>query len=114
MPQRGCLVHRLVLLAFVGPPPPGMVASHIDGNPSNNRPENLRWESPSENERRKRLHGTAQQGERNGAARLTASVVLAIRRKAPAIGQRRAAALFGVSQGYVSMIVNGRAWAHIL
>src|SRR5436305_14954603 len=35
-------VHRLVLEAFVGPRPPGLVCCHNDGNPANNRVENLR------------------------------------------------------------------------
>lgn len=46
---RNALVHRLVLIAFVGPPPLGMHALHSDGNPANNRLSNLRWGTPSEN-----------------------------------------------------------------
>jgi hypothetical protein len=44
-------VHRLVCTAFHGPPPSldkGWVL-HRDGDPSNNRPENLRWGSAQEN-----------------------------------------------------------------
>lgn len=35
-------VHRLVLLAFVGPAPEGTEACHGDGDPTNNRLSNLR------------------------------------------------------------------------
>lgn len=44
-------LHRLVCVAFHGPPPEGMEALvlHADGNPQNNRPENLRWGSRIEN-----------------------------------------------------------------
>ena len=42
-------VHRLVLEAFVGPCPPGMEACHWDDDPLNNRLDNLRWGSRSEN-----------------------------------------------------------------
>ena len=42
-------VHRLVLEAFVGPRPDGMVGCHWDDNPDNNRVENLRWATVSEN-----------------------------------------------------------------
>ena len=42
-------VHTLVLLAFVGERPAGMECLHKDGNPKNNRLENLRWGTPSEN-----------------------------------------------------------------
>lgn len=42
-------VHRLVLEAFVGAPPVGMIACHNDGNPLNNRIANLRWDTYSAN-----------------------------------------------------------------
>lgn len=38
-------VHRLVLEAFIGPRPEGMICCHYDGNPQNNKPENLRWDT---------------------------------------------------------------------
>jgi hypothetical protein len=43
------LVHRLVLEAFVGPCPAGLECLHIDGNPQNFSPDNLRWGTRSEN-----------------------------------------------------------------
>lgn len=42
-------IHRLVLDAFVGPCPPGMECAHLNGIPSDNRLENLRWCTPAEN-----------------------------------------------------------------
>src|SRR5882672_10110237 len=40
------LVHRLVLETFRGPPPPGYSGCHYpDTNKSNNRIENLRWDT---------------------------------------------------------------------
>ena len=42
-------VHRLVLEAFVGPLPDGMVTRHLDGNPLNNHISNLQYGSQSEN-----------------------------------------------------------------
>lgn len=51
-------VHRLALLAFIGPPPEGMEGCHNDGNPSDNRLENLRWDTRSANMLDKVLHGT--------------------------------------------------------
>lgn len=52
------LVHRLVLLAFVGPAPKGMVCCHLNGDGTDNRLENLRWDTPSNNQRDSMLHGT--------------------------------------------------------
>ena len=56
--KRTLKVHRLVLLAFVGPPPTGMEVLHRDGDPTNNTLENLRWGTKSENSRDQLAHGT--------------------------------------------------------
>ena len=42
-------VHRLVLLAFVGPCPPGLEACHYDDDPANNALSNLRWDTRKAN-----------------------------------------------------------------
>jgi HNH endonuclease/NUMOD4 motif len=39
------LVHRLILLTFRGPCPPGMQACHWDDVATNNRLSNLRWDT---------------------------------------------------------------------
>jgi hypothetical protein len=51
-------LHRVVLIAFAGPPPEGREVLHADGNPANNRVENLRWGTRSENLRDSVRHGT--------------------------------------------------------
>lgn len=55
--ERGLRVHRLVLEAFVGPCPPGMECCHNNGDPSDNRVENLRWDTKKSNAADKRKHG---------------------------------------------------------
>ena len=47
-----------MLEAFVGPCPKGMVCCHNDGDPTNNRPGNLRWDSYAANFRDAMVHGT--------------------------------------------------------
>lgn len=42
-------ISRLVLTAFVGPPPDGMEGCHNDGDVSNNHHTNLRWDTHKEN-----------------------------------------------------------------
>lgn len=42
-------VHQLVLLTFVGPAPEGLEVRHINGNPSDNRLENLFYGTRTEN-----------------------------------------------------------------
>lgn len=52
-------VNRLVLLAHVGPCPPGMVACHFpDPTKANNRLDNLRWDTQQANFQDALIHGT--------------------------------------------------------
>ncbi len=46
---RNHLVHHLVLEAFDRPKPAGMECRHLNGQPGDNRLENLRWGTSSEN-----------------------------------------------------------------
>lgn len=105
-------VHQLVLLAFVGPRPEGMQCRHLDGDPTNNQLENLRWGTPLENHADSVRHGTISRGERHPAAKLTRDAVLAIRRlrrsgwQCPAIAR-----LCGVGAGAIHLIVTRKRWA---
>jgi hypothetical protein len=58
-------VHVLVLESFVEPRPDGMQACHNNGKPEDNRLENLRWDTPSNNVADRKLHGTYQWGKNN-------------------------------------------------
>ena len=58
--QHTARVHGLVLEAFVGPRPAGMLCRHLNGVPTDNRVENLRWGTPSENNFDRVRHGTHQ------------------------------------------------------
>lgn len=78
--------HRLVALAFLGPPPfPGAHVAHFDGDKMNNHVSNLRWATAAENEADKQRHGTARgapPGERHPASKLTADSVRKMRQLA--------------------------------
>jgi hypothetical protein len=58
-------VHVLVLESFIEPRPNGMQACHNNGKPGDNRLENLRWDTPSNNVADRKLHGTYQWGKNN-------------------------------------------------
>lgn len=51
-------VHRLVLEAFIGPRPDGMVTRHLDGHSRDNGRENLMWGTQKQNIADKKTHGT--------------------------------------------------------
>lgn len=73
-------VHELVLFAFVGfRPPPKHQGAHWDGDPGNNRLDNLRWATPAENEADKARHGRQKTGIHVYNCQLTQSDVDEIR-----------------------------------
>lgn len=57
-PAEWHLLNRVVLRAFRGDAPPGMESRHLNGDPLDNRLENLEWATHSVNLRDKRRHGT--------------------------------------------------------
>ena len=94
-----CKIHRLVLEAFAGPRQAGMECRHLDGNPLNNRLENLCWGTKLENEADKVRHGTARR------LPLTAEEVRDIRVSPKR--QQELASRYGVTQSLVSRIKSG-------
>lgn len=47
--HRNFYIHRLVLMVFIGERPDGMVVCHKDGDRTNNNLNNLRYDTPLEN-----------------------------------------------------------------
>lgn len=110
--QITAFVHRLVCEAFQGTQPGAMDVAHCDGNPRNNRADNLRWATRRQNMDDTIAHGTRAWGERHGAAKLTVQQVLQIRASRD-VSQRELAERFGVYQSCISNIRAGRRWAHV-
>ena len=121
------LMHRLVCEAFHGPAPSkDHHAAHNDGCRTNNRADNLRWATASENNRDKIAHGTIVRGDAHPSRRtpeilprgsahrnskLTEDQVLAIRSDTRI--QRVIAKDYGVTQSVISGIKRHAHWAHI-
>ncbi len=74
-------IHRLVLETFVGPAPSDQhQGAHLDGNPRNNRLDNLMWATRKENMGHRDLHGTTSWGEDRPLSVFTVEEVKELRR----------------------------------
>lgn len=112
--DRFARAHRLVLEAFVGPCPEGMLCRHLNGIRTDNRPENLAWGTPAENTADSIAHGTHRRGEASPKSKLTSAQVRDIRAMVRAGSTHRAAArAYGVSFNAVDAIIQRRSWAHL-
>jgi hypothetical protein len=100
---------NLICEAFHGPRPPGMQCRHIDGNPKNDRPENLAWGTQSENQMDRHRHGTAQIEARNKKVRLNRDAVFYIRNN-PAVSPTVLGRELGVDADTVRDVWTGRTW----
>jgi hypothetical protein len=107
------LIHRVVLLAFVGPCPDGMEACHNDGDRTNDSLSNLRWDTRESNILDTIKHGT-NRGTNNGHARLAVDQVVEARKRYER-GESRAsiARWLGVSWTAADHIVRGILWSHV-
>ena len=108
-------VHRLVLETYVGPCPEGMEACHNNGNRQDNRLENLRWDTRSNNRYDAVQHGTLCIGEQCNLSKLTKEIVKEIRKiyRKKIKTQQEIANIYNISVGNVSAIINKKSWKHI-
>ncbi len=109
-------VHTLVLEAFVGPRPEGLVARHFpDRDPTNNNVSNLGWATTAENQADKITHGTSCRGEKCGMSKMTRENVIKLREMYSTgdYTQKQLGDLFGITQVNTSSIVRRKIWAHI-
>ncbi len=108
--------HRLIAETFIPNPKNLTDINHIDGNPSNNKIENLEWCTRSENMQHAHRTGLIKmpKGSKHHSAKLTEEQVLLIRHRrsngqtATALGKE-----FKVSQRTISEICLKHIWKHI-
>jgi len=106
-------IHILVLEAFVGPRPHGMLGLHDDGNVDNCRLSNLSWGTAAQNAQDRIRHGRVFTGSRNPNGRLTFEQIRAIRANyfSGRAKQTTLARQFGVSQAHISRIILKKSWS---
>ena len=106
-------VSRLVLLAWVGPPPtPHHQACHLNGIGTDDRLENLEWRTPVGVKRRSIERGTWVHGERVHTARHTPERIRAIRRLLDDynVPVNLLATALGETQARVQEVATGTSW----
>jgi len=105
------LVHRLVLLTFVGEPEQNQEACHNDGIRINNYLTNLRWDTIKNNHADKKKHGTWQVGEKANNVKLTNEIVLDIRNQKLTVSE--AVKKYGLSPTNAKRIIQRETWKHL-
>lgn len=108
-------IHRLVLEAFIGPRPQGLVCCHNNGNPADNRLCNLRWDTQKSNALDKVKHGTQTYGEKCPASKLTQEQVIEIIKqyKPGVVSTSMLGKMYNTTQTNVWNIVTKQTWKHI-
>lgn len=107
-------VHALVAAAFLEKPDGSQVVRHLDGDPTNNRVENLAYGTYLENEADKARHGRRLVGSKVYGSKLTEETVKQIReefsRGAPS---RKLAKKFGLNVSTAHRVIHGHMWTHV-
>ena len=99
-------IHALVARAFLGARPRGYDVRHLDGDPTNNRVSNLRYGTRTQN-----MADAKAYGQKLGRPVKWSNTLIAAIRVAAVkadLTQAQIASEFGVAQGLVSMIKNGK------
>lgn len=112
---RTVTIYKLVLLTFVGPAPKGMECCHGNGINTDDRLCNIRWDTPSNNQKDKLKHGTHRQGEKINFAKLTEDQVREIKSNPRGTGVtlKQYAKKYNVNWMTIWDIENGRTWKHV-
>ncbi len=118
-------VHRLVMDAFIGRCPYGMEICHNDGNPLNNKKENLRYDTHSANQKDRIKHNKiggmfknghkSSIGHNNSMSKINDSIVRIIRHLADNgnLTQKEIGDIWGLRAATISSIKTRKIWKHI-
>ncbi len=109
--SRSVGVHQLVADAFHGPCPTGLQVRHLNGDPKDNRPSNLKYGTAKENADDRKKHGTYQIGGNHPGSKLTDEQAQKIRSlRSGGKKVKDLAAQFLVSTSTIESIIYGRSY----
>lgn len=102
-------VHAIVAEAFIGPRPAKLVINHKDGNPANNKVDNLEYVTQKEN-----VHHARKMGRCNQNFVLTEDQARHIKQlMANGMREIEVVRLLGIKRHFVNTIRMGKSWAHV-
>ncbi len=102
--------HRLVLMAFIGPCPPGQEGCHNDTNYLNNNLSNLRWDT-RKNNRADEVHINKYVGDNCWNSQINSTIARAIREQyQQGIAVPILATRFSIGKDAIYDILHGKSW----
>jgi hypothetical protein len=113
--QTTAMIHRLLATLFLPAPSKGQtVVRHLNGNPADNRIENIAWGTQKENMADCIEHGRTLKGGKNPNAKLTEGIINAAHLLVEAGYRVDALATFlGVNPHTLFAALSGRSWEHV-
>jgi len=109
--RKKILVHRLVMLAFVGES--DLQVNHVNGDKTDNRLENLEYCTAVENHQHASDTGLKAKGERHGRSKLTRACVERIKYGHQGMIQKDIAKIYGIHRTLVGCIRSGKYWSEV-
>lgn len=106
-------VHRIVAETFMGTCPENMEVCHKNGKRDDNRLENLRFDSRSNNHLDKINHNTDNRGEKHPLSKLSEIDVKKIMSMKDIKPIKEIANEFNISQRHIKDIFSKRRWKHL-
>lgn len=115
--QTNVVVHRVVLHAFVGPPPIGKeTANHINGIKTDNRLENLEWVTHAQNIKHaydNGLHGIYKGSAASAALLSDSQVTQILKMSASGMRHRQISEALGIGFRSIADIVAGKTYTNV-
>jgi hypothetical protein len=112
---RRYLIHRLVGELYLSNPNNLPEVAHQNHIKTDNRVDNLKWSTHSDNMKENYISGDAKpaKGEKQHLSKLTKNDVLFIRQNTNKYSMRKLAKMFNVSYGTIYPIIHNKTWKHI-
>ncbi|KKM02613.1 hypothetical protein LCGC14_1782640 [marine sediment metagenome] len=117
--RRICAIHRLVLETFVGPCPDNMECRHLNGNRQDNRLNNLKWGTHSENQQdavgHKTHYTSGKYGEDHPVTKLSNQDrrLIIYQYSTGLFSHSELGRSYNTSRKTISRLVNGKLWPFI-